>query len=90
MDLPKWFVAKEPFIHKPPRNHNEHYGWFSWEQYRKVSKEKVCDEKFFDRGFNKIACYFQLRISGLVLLFYFFFWFTFFCLFLLCILLIYQ
>ena len=64
MDLPKWFNATEPFFHSPSRMKNEHYAWFSWKQYQKISNENLCDEHYFDRGYNKIACYFQLRISG--------------------------
>ena len=76
MDLPKWFFIEEPFFQSPSRMNNEHYAWFSWKQYRKVSNEKVCDENFFDRGTNKIACYLQLRVSGML-----FFFFLFMCLF---------
>jgi hypothetical protein len=64
INFTRWNSAKIPFLHSPIRLQNEHYAWFSRSLHSRISSESLCDETFFDRGYNKIMCYFRLRALG--------------------------
>ena len=63
VNLSVWNSSTAPFIHTNPRLLNEHYVWFSRSAYKEETTEPLCDEFFFDRGYNKIMCYIQLRLK---------------------------
>ena len=59
-----WAAASAPFLHSPIALQNEHYAWFSRALLSRISPDPLCDESFFDRGYNKIICYFRVRALG--------------------------
>jgi hypothetical protein len=66
MNYTKWTTTTEPFIHSPIQLLNEHYAWFSRTVLTQATSRPLCDEAFFDRGYNKIMCYIELRLLGFV------------------------
>ena len=63
LNLTFWNSSNTPYIHTNIRLLNEHYVWFSRSTYTDATREPLCDEFFFDRGYNKIMCYLQLRLN---------------------------
>ena len=62
LNFTHWKDTAHPFVHSPIRLLNEHYAWYSRSLFSQITSDPLCDEVFFDRGYNKIMCYIHLRL----------------------------